>query len=124
MPRGRNYLRKICAVALCANPSIKFAAVLDGNGRLIVADGKSNTNNICKHVTNVNNLFHQNYILPSLQKRYNKNIIVMIDENGTEIEFKTVHVSWNTEIAITPLAEIKGLYLCVYFSRLSRLIEK
>ena len=72
----------------------------------------------------MNYLLHQNYILPSLQERYNKNLKVMIDENGTEIEFKTVRVGWNMEVAITPLAEIKGLYLCVYFSPLSRPIEK
>jgi hypothetical protein len=124
MRRGRNYLRKICAVALYANPSIKFAAVVDEKGRLIVAECKSNTNNFAKHDTNMNYLFHQNYLLPSLQERYNKNLKVMIDESGTELEFKTVHVNWNTEVAITPLAEIKGLYLCVYFSLLSRPIEK
>jgi hypothetical protein len=124
MRRGRNYLRKICAVALCANPSIKFAAVLDEKGRLIVAESKSNTNNFDRHIRNMNYLFHQNYIAPNLQERYNTNLKVMIDENGTDIEFKTVQVSWNTEVAITPLAEIKGMYLCVYFSRLSRPIEK
>lgn len=125
MRRGRHYLRKICATALSANPSIKFAAVLDEKGRLIVAECKSkNTNNSGRRVTNMNYLFHQNYILPGLQERYNKNLKVMIDENGTEIEFKTVRVGWNMEVAITPLAEIKGLYLCVYFSPLSRPIEK
>ncbi|MGE5662110.1 MAG: hypothetical protein ACM3X1_07680 [Ignavibacteriales bacterium] len=124
MRRGRNYLRKICAVALCANPSIKFAAVLDEKGRLIVAECKSDTNNSGKHIRNMNYLFHQSYILPNLQERYNTNMKVMIDENGTDIKFKTVQVSWNTEVAITPLTEIKGLYLCVYFSRLSRPIEK
>jgi hypothetical protein len=124
MRRGRNYLRKICAVALCANPSIKFAAVLDEKGRLIVAECKSDTNTSGKHIRNMNYLFHQSYILPNLQERYNTNLKVMIDENGTDIEFKTVQVSWNTEVAITPLTEIKGLYLCVYFSRLSRPIEK
>lgn len=124
MRRGRNYLRKICAVALCANPSIKFAAVLDEKGRLIVAECKSDANNSGKHIRNMNYLFHQSYILPNLQERYNSNLKVMIDENGTDIEFKTVQVSWNTEVAITPLTEIKGLYLCVYFSRLSRPIEK
>ena len=126
MRRGRHYLRKICAVALSANPSIKFEAVLDEKGRLIVAECKSNTNtnNFGRRVTNMNYLLHQNYILPSLQERYNKNLKVMIDENGTEIEFKTVRVGWNMEVAITPLAEIKGLYLCVYFSPLSRPIEK
>ncbi|HET6640787.1 MAG TPA: hypothetical protein VFG77_04190 [Nitrososphaeraceae archaeon] len=120
MRRGRNYLRKICAVALSANPSVKFAAVLNEKGTLIVAECKSNTNNFGRIVTNMNYLFHQNYILPSLQERCSKNMKVMIDENGTEIEFKTVPVSWDTEVAITPLAEIKGMYLCVYFSRLSR----
>ena len=124
MRRGRNYLRKICAVALCANPSIKFAAVLDEKGRLIVAECKSDINNSGKHIRNMNYLFHQSYILPNLQERYNTNLKVMINENGTDIEFKTVQVSWNTEVAITPLTEIKGLYLCVYFSRLSRPIEK
>lgn len=120
MRRGRNYLRKICAVALCANPSIKFVAVLDENGKLIVAECKPNTDNFGKHVANMNYLFHLHYIIPSLQERNNKSLKVTIDENGTEIEFKTVHVTWNTEVAITPLAEIKGMYLCVYFSRLSR----
>ena len=124
MRRGRNYLRKICAVALCANPSIKFGAVLDENGKLIVAECKSNVNNFGNHATNMNYLFYQHYILPSLRERYNKNLKVMIDESGTEIEFNTVQVAWNAEVAITPLAEIKGMYLYVYFSRLSRPFEK
>ena len=113
MRRGRKYLQKLCAVALCANPSIKFAAVLNEKGRLIVAECKSNTSNFGRVVTNMNYMFHQNYILPSLQEKYSENLKVMIDENGTKIEFKTVHVSWDTEVAITPLAEIKGMYLCV-----------
>jgi hypothetical protein len=32
----------------------------------------------------------------------------MVDNNSTEIEFKTVHVSWNTEVAITALAGINA----------------
>jgi hypothetical protein len=124
MRRGRNYLRKIYAAALFTNSRIKFAAVLDKKGKLIAAEFKTNTNNSGKYITNMNYLFHQNYILPGLQELYDKNMKVMIDKNGTEIEFKTVRVSWNTEVAITPLAEIKGLYLCVYFSCISRPVEK
>ena len=56
----------------------------------------------------MNYFFHQNYLLPGLQERYDKNMKVMIDKNGTEIEFKTVRVNWNTEVAITPLAEINA----------------
>lgn len=124
MRRGRNYLRKICSTALYANPSIKFAAVLDKKGKLIAAEFKPSTNNSSKYCTNMNYLFHQNYLLPGLQERYDENMKVMIDKNGTEIEFKTVHVNWNTEVAITPLAEIKGLYLCVYFNCISRPVVK
>lgn len=116
--RGRDYLRKICSVALCANPNIKFAAVLDNNGKLIVAECRSKSNSFDQHVANINYLFHLNYIIPGLREKDN-NMKVAIDENGTEIEFITVHVTWNTEVAITPLAEIKGMYLCVYFSLLS-----
>jgi hypothetical protein len=108
MRRGRNYLRKICAAALFTNSCIKFAAVLDKKGKLIAAEFKTNTNNSGKYITNMNYLFHQNYLLPGLQERYDKNMKVMIDKNGTEIEFKTVHVSWNMEVVITPLAEINA----------------
>ena len=118
MRRSRDYLRKICAVALCANANIKFAAVL------VVAEWKSNTKRLGKTVTNMNYLFHQNFILPSLQEKYERNLKVMGDEYGTELDFKTVHVNSNTEVAITPLVEIKGLYLCVYFDQLARPLKK
>ena len=122
MRRGRHYLRKICAVALCANPSIKFVAVLDGNGKLIVAECKPNTNNFGKHVANMNYLFHLHYIIPSLQERNNKNLKVTIDENCNRLDriqnslCYLEHRGCNNSISRNK----RDVFMCLDFSRLSR----
>ena len=74
MGKGRDYLRKICFIALSSNADISFAAVVDDDGKLIV--GQSRRGNMITGRKNpfvnthypVSNLFYLNYLIPTIKK--------------------------------------------------------
>ena len=122
MGKGRDYLRKICFIALSSNADISFAAVVDDDGKLIV--GQSRRGNMVTGRKNpfvnthypVSNLFYLNYLIPTIKK----GIItaeVHLQDNSTKMQFELTHIADDNKIAISPLTGSKGKYLCVYFSR-------
>ncbi|HET7147376.1 MAG TPA: hypothetical protein VFI73_02650 [Candidatus Nitrosopolaris sp.] len=122
MSKGREYLRKICFIALSSNADISFVAVVDDRGKLIV--GQSRGGNMINGQKNlsinthypVSNLFYLNYLIPSIRK----GIVaadVHLQDNSTKMQFELMHIADDNKIAISPLTGSKGKYLCVYFSR-------
>ena len=93
MDKKRDYLRKICFIALSSNVEIIFAAVLDADGKLIVGQsrpskriaGRSNPS-VNTHYP-VSNLFYLNYLIPTIKK----GIItadVHLQDNSTKMPFE------------------------------------
>jgi len=122
MCKGRDYLRKICFIALSTNTGITFAAVVDRAGKLIV--GQSRLGNIESgrkdyflNITYpVGNLFYLNYLVPTIKKGIST-INFHPQDKSTNMKFQLIHVVDENKIAISPLTGTKGKYLCVYLSR-------
>jgi len=121
MDKKRDYLRKICFIALSSNVEISFAAVLDVDGKLIVGQsrpskriaGRSNPS-VNTHYP-VSNLFYLNYLTPTI-RRGTSTANVHLQDNSTKMKFELIHIADDNRIAISPLTGSKGKYLCVYFS--------
>ena len=123
MCKGRDYLRKICFIALSTNTGITFAAVVDRAGKLIV--GQSRRGNIesvrrkdyfLSTTYPVGNLFYLNYLVPTIIKGISISNFHPQDKS-TNMKFQLINVVDENKIAISPLTGTKGKYLCVYLSR-------
>jgi hypothetical protein len=121
MGKGRDYLRKICFIALSSNTGISFAAVVDTGGKLIVGQSRmGNTKSGRKdYFPNtsypVGNLFYLNYLVPTIKNRISTTNVHPQDKST--MKFHLIHVADENKIAISPLAGSKGKYLCVYLSK-------
>jgi hypothetical protein len=121
MDKNRDYLRKICFIALSSNVEISFAAVVDADGKLIV--GQSRPSKRIAGIRNpsatthypVSSLFYLNYLTPTI-RRGTSTANVHQQDNSTKMKFELMHITSNNRIAISPLTWSKGKYLCVYFS--------
>jgi hypothetical protein len=122
MGKGRDFLRKICFIALSSNTGIAFAAVVDTGGKLIVGYSRlSNTDSERKdYFSNTNypvgNLFYLNYLVPTIKKGISTTNVHPQDKS-TKMKFQLIHVVDESKIAISPLLGSKGKYLCVYLSK-------
>ena len=122
MDKKRDYLRKICFIALSSNAEISFAAVVDANGKLIVAQSRSNKRIAGRRNPSVNthypvsNLFYLNFLTPSI-RRETGTAHVHLQDNSTKMQFELMHITDDNRIAISRLTGSKGEYLCVYFSK-------
>lgn len=122
MGKGRDYLRKICFIALSSNTGISFAAVVDTGGKLIVGQSRmGNTKSGRKdYFPNtsypVGNLFYLNYLVPTIKKGIST-ANVHPQDKSTNMKFQLIHVVDENKIAISPLTGSKGKYLCVYLSK-------
>ena len=122
MYTGRNYLRKICFIALSSNADITFAAVVDEGGKLIV--GRSRRSKVITERKNqavntdyaVSNLFYLNYLIPTI-KNGTSTTDVHLQDKSTKMKFDLIHIADENKIAISQLTGSKGKYLCIYFSR-------
>jgi hypothetical protein len=122
MNKGRDYLRKICFIALSSNADITFAAVVDEGGRLIV--GRSRRSKVITERKNqavntdyaVSNLFYLNYLIPTI-KNGTSTTDVHLQDKSTKMKFQLIHIADENKIAISQLTGSKGKYLCIYFSR-------
>jgi hypothetical protein len=118
MYKGRDYLRKICFIALSSNADITFVAVVDEGGKLIV--GRSRRSKVItgrKNQANyaVSNLFYLNYLIPTIKNR-TSTTDVHLQDKSTKMKFQLIHIADENKIAISQLTGSKGKYLCVYFS--------
>jgi hypothetical protein len=121
MYTGRNYLRKICFIALSSNVDITFAAIVDEGGKLIV--GRSRRSKVTTGRKNqdvntdyaVSNLFYLNYLIPTIKNGSTTD--VHLQDKSTKMKFQLIHIADENKIAISQLTGSKGKYLCVYFSR-------
>jgi hypothetical protein len=129
-----DFLDKICWATLYTNKHVNFAAVLDSEGKLIVA--KSRMSRIQKSLKVRSKInpevyycryqpsyrFYTDYLLPAINKmrgtHYHYYDDTTMTNNNERIHFEVVEVNRDTdgvEIVITPLTQSKNKYLCVYF---------
>ena len=111
----RDFLHEICLTVLCVSKDVKFAGVVDSNGKLLVGEYrkniqspllKSNSINIQK-----NNSFFLSYLAPAIKGRN-------FDSELGKVHFKLAEFD-NVKLAITSLTNKNDRYLCVYLESLS-----
>jgi hypothetical protein len=120
----RDFLYEMCLAALCMSREVKFAAVIDNNGKLIVGKYRKKIQNkparppdditataaFCQY--NTSYLFYTKYLIPSIK---NKNERKRSNgENAETVHFQLAEVHGSLKIAITPLTESNDKYLCIY----------
>src|ERR687891_274876 len=95
----RDFLHEICLTVLCVSKDVKFAGVVDSNGKLLVGEYrksiqsplvKSNSINIQK-----NNSFFLSYLAPAIKRRN-------FDSEPGTVHFKLTEFD-NVKLATTSL---------------------
>ena len=118
----REFLNSLCAKALEIEDSIKFAAVINHEGKLIV--GASMRFIIQQQDEVTDNYFfksnHNSFYPISLNDDYSSNSFINKENNlysnlHDRLDFQLINIDKNTFIALTPLTEEQDKYLCIYF---------
>jgi hypothetical protein len=115
-----DFLYEACLTALFSNRFVKFAAVLDNNGKLIIAEYRKGIQNYWRtdfvsdndyHPHGSSYLFHLDYLVPAIKKR---GFCSPLSKQQEEIHFEIVEIDDNVMLAVAPLNERKDKYLCIY----------
>jgi hypothetical protein len=118
----REFLNNLCAKALEIEDSIKFAAVINHEGKLIV--GASMRFIIQQQDEVTDNYFfksnHNSFYPISLNNNYNSNSFINKENDlysnlHDRSDFQLINIDKNIFIALTPLTEEQDKYLCIYF---------
>ncbi|ERR687884_31725 len=110
----RDFLHEICLTVLCASKEVKFAGVVDINGKLLVGEYRKNTSPLVKSDSmdiEKSNSFFLSYLAPAI-KRTN------FDSVPGEVHFKLIEFD-NVKLATTSLTNRNDRCLCVYLESLS-----
>jgi hypothetical protein len=116
-----DFLYEACLIALFSNRFVKFAAVLDNNGKLIIAEYRKGIQNYWRSDFTSDNdyhgyRFHLDYLVPAIKKGgicspYSKK---KEEQQQEEIHFEIIEIDNNVRLAIATLNERKDKYLCIY----------
>jgi hypothetical protein len=120
-----DFLYEACLIALFSNRFVKFAAVLDNNGKLIIAEYRKGIQNYWRsdftsdndyHCHDSSYRFHLDYLVPAIKKGgicspYSKK---KEEQQQEEIHFEIIEIDNNVMLAIATLNERKDKYLCIY----------
>ena len=121
-----DFLYEACLTALFSNRLVKFASVLDNNGKLIIAEYRKgiqnywrtdfvSDNNYDRHGSSY--LFHLDYLVPAIEKIKSCSLESTKEHQQKpeeEIHFEIVEINDDVRLAIAQLNERKDKYLCVY----------
>jgi hypothetical protein len=122
-----DFLHEACLTALFSNRLVKFASVLDNNGKLIIAKYRKGIQNYWRTDFVSDNdyyshgssyLFHLDYLVPAIEKIRSCSLESTEEhhhqQDEEEIHFEIVEINDNVKLAIAQLNERKDKYLCVY----------
>ena len=119
-----DFLHEACLTALFSNRFVKFAAVLDNNGKLIVGESRKgiqsswlveliSDNDYHRHDSSY--IFHLDYLVPAIKKiEFRSPYSIKKEQQQEEIHFEIIVIYNNVRLAITQLNERKDKYLCIY----------
>ena len=115
-----DFLHELCLAALFSNRFVKFAAVLDNHGKLMVAEYRKiqsywrtdfKSDNNYRH--DASYLFHSDYVVPAIKKR-RVYWPESIEEQQQENHFEIIKIDDNVMLAVALLTEGRDKYLCIY----------
>src|SRR6185312_7457940 len=98
----RTFLSKICLAAISASKFVNFAAVMDVEGKLIVAKYKD-------IVYKQSYLFYLNYLAPAIKKWS----LCSNSNDNPKLQFQSLEITDNIKIAKIKLPKSNDKYLCV-----------
>jgi hypothetical protein len=120
-----DFLHEVCLAALYSSRFVKFAAVVDNNGRLIIAEYRkrvqyywrtdfTSDDNYRRHDSSY--LFHMDYLIPAIRKRSlcYANSMKKKERHQEGFHFEIIEIDDDVRIAVAPLNVRKGKYLCLY----------
>jgi len=110
----RDFFCEICLTALYTSKDVRFSAVVDDTGKLIVAENKKGFQKTTKSNSMTDDcqtsyLFYLDYLLPAIRERR-----FYLEDRVEKIYFELKEINNDVKIAVTPLTQSKDKYLCVY----------
>ncbi|PWU82418.1 MAG: hypothetical protein DLM72_01805 [Candidatus Nitrosopolaris wilkensis] len=115
-----DFLHEVCLTALFSNRVVKFAAVLDNNGKLLVGEYRKGiqsswhadfiSDNNYHH--DLSYLFYLDYLVPAIKKR--RLFCTEQQRQQQEIHFEITEIDDNVRLAMAPLTERNDKYLCIF----------
>jgi len=130
-----DFLHEVCLTALLSNRVVKFAAVLDNDGKLLVGEYRKGIQSSWRaDFISDNNyhhdpsyLFYLDYVVAAIKKRklccagYGE----QEEQQGQqqEIHFEITEIDDNVRLAMAPLTERNDKYLCIYLESSARYQE-
>jgi hypothetical protein len=107
----RDFLHEICLTVLCVSKDVKFAGVVDSNGKLLMGEYRKNiqgplVNKSDSINTQKSNSFFLSYLAPAIKGRN-------FDLEPGKVHFKLTEFD-NVKLATTSLTNRNDRYLCVY----------
>jgi hypothetical protein len=123
--KEHNFLKKICLTALSVDKSLKFAAAVDNNGKLLAGECNNkhrffkNNNTLIK-----SSIFYLHYLIPTIRKQQKDRTEYCFDDhvhnnNNNIFHFNLSDIDNNVYLVITPLTEKGDRYLCIYLESYS-----
>ena len=110
-----DFLHEICLIVLCVSKDVKYAGVVDSNGKLLVGEFRKNIQSPLVKSNSINieksNSFFLSYLAPAIKGRN-------FDSETGKVHFKLTEFD-NVKLAITSLTNRNDRYLCVYLESLS-----
>jgi hypothetical protein len=110
-----DFLHEICLIVLCVSKDVKYAGVVDSNGKLLVGEFRKNMQSPLVKSNSINieksNSFFLSYLAPAIKGRN-------FDSEPGKVHFKLTEFD-NVKLAITSLTNRNDRYLCVYLESLS-----
>jgi hypothetical protein len=110
-----DFLHEICLIVLCVSKDVKYAGVVDSNGKLLVGEFRKNVRSPLVKSNSIDiqksNSFFLSYLAPAIKGRN-------FDSEPGKVHFKLTEFD-NVKLAITSLTNRNDRYLCVYLKSLS-----
>jgi hypothetical protein len=134
MRNGRSRLHEICLISLYASRAVKFAAVVDSKGKLILAKFKKFHIHIeyCARLLSAPRILNSSqqqqdqtllsqschsfcyeYLMPTLKDMTNRSYREQYS-NKAHFEITEIDKNIGLKLAVTPLTESRDKYLCLY----------
>jgi hypothetical protein len=120
-----DFLHEACLTALFSNRLVKFASVLDNNGKLIIAEYRKgfqnywrtdlvSDNDYDRHCSSYN--LYLDYLVPAIRKIKSCSLHSTKEQQQQEeeVHFEIIEINDNVRLAIASLNERKDKYLSVY----------
>ncbi|MRN40787.1 MAG: hypothetical protein FIO02_07075 [Nitrosopumilales archaeon] len=122
-----DFFEEICLTSLYATKAVKFAAVVDSNGKMVTGkirrihgrgrEGSAKMANSSKW-TGGGYSFYHHYLIPSLN---NRATTCWFDWGSNKSHFEITEIATQEEnnnrkvfLAVTPLTQTKDKFLCIY----------